>query len=644
MILFFDTETELISPGRTYPPMACLSFVLRTEKEDHTALVHWTQAGAFMQGMLSRPDVRFVGAYTAFDMGVCAANFPELLPFIFTAYLENRVEDVQVRQKIIDIASGCYRGTKLSDGRFKAYKYSLADLCARHTERPKLDKDTWRLRYGELRDSPVEVWPEGAREYAIGDATATRDVWDSQEVQGAGCMEDQHRAAYHSWALSLTSAWGLRTNGARVDALEVEALEAYTALEGELKGFGFIRENGVRDTKFAKAKMLEAWAAKGDPNGYIRTDPSKAHPEGDVSLAAEACERSGDPHLELYGSVGTLKTTLSKDIKALRSGTVYPIHTRFDFAASGRSTSSKPNVQNWGTDIGPRETFEPRPGWVYLNADASGLELCTLAETCLRVAGYTHLGDAILAGKDPHCIVAGQLLGIPYEDAVRRYKDPTDQEAYLARQSGKVANFGFPGGLGIKAFVAFAKSNYGVVVTEDRARFIKERWLSSFPEMGIFFAWINSLLTNHDGTGTIRQFYSNRYRGMCRYTQACNSYFQGLGADAMKHVATRLAEACYVTPSSPIYGGRPVNFIHDEFLVEYPEGSGMHDAAIELGRIMEAGAREVLPTYSPKCKPMIIRQWSKLAEPLLMDGRLVPWEPALAGMIRMGKAIHARYM
>jgi hypothetical protein len=41
--------------------------------------------------------------------------------------------------------------------------------------------DSWRLRYSELKDVPIELWPKEAQEYALDDAVATAFTWWEQE-------------------------------------------------------------------------------------------------------------------------------------------------------------------------------------------------------------------------------------------------------------------------------------------------------------------------------------------------------------------------------------------------------------------------------------------------------------------------------
>ena len=162
------------------------------------------------------------------------------------------------------------------------------------------------------------------------------------------------------------------------------------------------------------------------------------------------------------------------------------MHTNFGMAASGRSTSSKPNVQNPRRLPGIRECFTPRQGKVFAQGDFSGLELHTLAQTCVTLFGESHLAEVLNAGLDPHTAFAADILGISYEEAVRRY-EAGDEEVENARQTSKVANFGFPGGLGAEKLCLFARKTYGVILTEERAKELKLQWLDRWPEIAGFF-------------------------------------------------------------------------------------------------------------------------------------------------------------
>jgi len=635
-VRIFDTETCLFRPGVMAPELVCCTWQVPGEEP---GIIHADDPAALplVTAWLTGPET-LAGHHVAYDCAVLCAKWPGLVPLVFQAYDDDRVTDTKIRQQLLDIAAGEFRGylrkfdkavcavhedcdpetcgqaTLKKSARWVPHNYDLDAVGYRATGK-RLDKDTWRLRYGEFLHTPIVEWPVGAREYPLEDARVALDVFLKQE-EHVQYIPDQFRQARGAWALHLTSVWGLRTHAPGVDKLEAETVGALAAIEDGLKAAGLVRENGSRNVKAARSLMLQVCEKLGKP---VRlTD------KGQVSLDSDACEASEYDLLEDYAELTSLKAVLAKDIPVLRAGTTFPVHTNFGMAASGRSTSSKPNVQNPRRLPGIRETFIPRSGKVYAQADFSGLELHTLAQTCVTLFGESHLAEVLNAGLDPHTAFAADILGISYEEAVTR-KKAGDEIVDNARQTAKVANFGFPGGLGPEKLCLFARKSYGVLLTEDRARELKAAWLGRWPEMKRFFDHVGKLIDEDTGEALVEQLFSQRLRGGCHYTAACNTYFQGLGADAAKRAAYLVSRACYAQPTSALYGSRPVNFVHDEVILETDDGPGAHDVAVELGRLMVQGANEFLPNVPARVEPLLARCWSKKSKPVYSNGRLVPW-------------------
>lgn len=615
VVLGWDTETCLIRPARQAPELVCVSFSTGD-------LVHWRDAEGYLEAML-RSSAILVGHNVAYDTSVVAAAFPRLLPLIFEAYEQDRIEDTQIRQKLLDIAGGVYRKYTRTDGQVVKIGYSLDDLAQRHLGR-KLDKSTWRLRYGELRDIPVEQWPEGARAYALTDAAVTLDVWKAQEPNRAW-LDDQHRQARAAFWLRLMSCWGLRTDPAAVAEFERRAVSDASRLAQDLERHGLKRPDralksgkrkgqiveGARDTKAAAARMTAAF--KGNPP---RTDA------GGVALDEASCIASGDQVLVAYAEFASLKKVLSTDVPLVKSGMVTPIHARFEELLETGRTSSSPNVQNLPVLPGVRECFLPRAGFVFAAADYSGIELRCFAQLCLWYLGFSELAKVLNAGGDPHLEIAAAVLGISYEEAVRRHAEG-DDEVYIARQVGKVGNFGFQGGMGVDSFVTYAKSNYGLDIPWETANRVREAWRARWPEGPQYLRMIGQIVDVP--FPQIEQVRSRRFRGGVTYTEAANTGFQGLAADLAKEAGWLIAKACYLDTSSPMFGSRPVLFEHDAFLVEVPEELG-HDAAHELARLMRKGAEPWLPDVPAKAEPVLMRRYSKKAKQVWKEGRLCVWE------------------
>lgn len=699
MIFAFDTETRKTSPGCKAPPMACLTW--KRDGDSAPSIVHAKDARRVFETALRDPATTFTGHFIAFDMTVCAAAWPDLLPEIFDAYDADRVTCTMLREKLFDIATGKYRGFPDENGVWRKHDYNL-DAVARRRIGRALKKDGWRRRYGLFIETPLAQWvaraaeikkeltelvscgykgeddedakdiaaiiagdPEEVIRYPLEDANSALGVHLAQEDIRRRCnadpFVDEFRQARASFWLNLMTTWGMRTHAEGVDLLRVQTQREIAKLEDELVAGGLVRGDGSKDTKQAKARMLAVcgWEelpreGKKDKPKFKKTRPDasalRKTKSGDVSLDRDACKASGDELLEDYGERAQLKSVLDKDVPMLEAGTLYPVHPRIDIKTSGRTSESGPNLQNLRRLPGIREAFVPRDGWVFAQADFPGLELHTLAQACIDLFGYSKLGEMLNAGIDPHLAFVTKPLGISYEEAKKnkKRKDVDDM-----RQVGKVFNFGAPGGLGSSpkkdgsdpTLITFARKTYNVVLTIDQLREYKKQWFEMLPEMRDFFAYNARLADNPRQMATVVQLRSKRIRGGCFYTQACNTWFQGLGADAAKHAGWLVTRACYVDRRSPLFGSRPANFVHDELINETRDNDNAHDAAHELARLMKVGANEWLPDVPFKdgeIEPVLMRVWSKDAEALHdARGRLVPWTPALGGLLKMGAALGA---
>jgi DNA polymerase I-like protein with 3'-5' exonuclease and polymerase domains len=313
----------------------------------------------------------------------------------------------------------------------------------------------------------------------------------------------------------------------------------------------------------------------------------------------------------------------------LRAGAgEYPVQPRYDMADTGRTRASKPNIQAINRGAGIREAFRPREGTYFIQGDYEGVELHTRAEWCLEVIGWSKLADDLNAGLDVHAVVAADLLGVTYEEMLAglKSKDPDVKKKFKdARQSAKALNFGLPGGLGAKKLTRYAKANYGVDLTEAQATQYKAQWLQRQPEMVEFFRLASVATNNPAKLGDEDCLFTGRKGMNMRYSALCNRRFQALAADCAKEGLWRVSRACYVEPASPLYGCRPVAFVHDEVICEAPQECAP-EAAVELGRLMVEGANKYLTRVPAKVKPLVMKMWSKNAEPVFdLNGRLLPW-------------------
>ncbi len=586
-MLALDTETALIAPGLLAPPLTCIS--LANAAGD--TLLHRLD---WNPNIL---DQSLVGHNIAYDMGVLAAEYPECVPAIWKAYDENRITDTQLREQLTHIAAGCYRMEYLEDGSARPIGYHLSNLAERHLGKV-LDKDTWRLRYGELRDLPLTFWPEGARDYATTDARVTYDIWAAQE-QNAAYLDDQWRQARAAWWLHLASAWGMQVDQGRVDKLEVAWREEYARVGAECQASGLVRKDGSRDMAAIRDRVRAAYAGRELPltdGENVRTD-------------AQTLRDSGDPTLTLLAGYAGLGKKLGTDIPILREGLIQSRYV--SLVNSGRTSSTKPNVQNWARKGGQRECIIPRPGMVFVIADYSMAELHSWAQQCLDLGIGSHMAEVLNGGRDPHAELALDL----HDGKV------TDEEFKQLRGAAKVANFGCPTGMGAKTFREHALISWGIRLTEEEATRAVRGWKAKWPESKAYFEAVGRY---HEGGG-VPQMRSRRFRGGTSFTETANTLFQGLTADFTKAAGYEISKQCYLG-GGPLLGSRIIAFIHDEYLVEVPE-EGAHECAMEIKRIAECAANVWTPDVPNRVDPVVSRVWSKKAEQKWSAGRLVPWEP-----------------
>jgi hypothetical protein len=619
-ITALDTETELIRPGVLAPRCVCVSWAA----DGGAGVVHHSDPAALPLVAEAIEGIT-VYANAPYDLAVLICRWPELAPAIWRALEDGRICDVQTRQKLIDLAAG-----KLDKNR---RAYSLAGLSLRHLDRA-LEKDTWRLRYGELIDIPIEQWPEGAKAYATDDARATLDVYNAQEPLKKWAENEAAQVRAH-WALHLIACWGVRTDGPRVDALGAALQAEADSILDRLVRAGMARSDGSRLPKGAVRRMAEvmgerapltAKAQKEEARGMGRRQiVDRAIAEGvGLSVTTDTATESGDQLLIEYARYGQIQSTISGPVAALKKGATEPIQTRFEvLMETGRTSSSGPNLQNIRREPGIRECFTPRPGWVYVAADYAAAELHTLAQVCRDLFGESKLGDALNDGIDVHTLVGSQLLRIEYADAVALIAEG-DPEAKDARQLAKAANFGFPGGCSAGTFCAIAKG-FGIEIDPRRAAELRASWLTAWPEMGAFFRHVSGLEDRRHGGHWVKQIRAPRVRGRASYTAACNSFFQGLAADGAKAALFQVAKEQHADPSSALFGTRSVFFIHDEIIIEAPEDQAA-DAADRLVSVMVEQFGKFTPDVPPKAEAVIMRYWSKDAKPVRdQDGRLIPW-------------------
>lgn len=751
----FDCETRPFRPGVMCPPAVTLQW-----SPIESNVVYQPQLmgglGAYpamidvWRGWLRTRGLIMSGANTAYDQlcmvtlvariyGYDAAQ--EALVEVFAKYRHSEVTDVLTRAKMLDLASGRYRGYLDSRGKWHHHGYALDDVTYRYTG-TKLEKGQWELSFGQLEETPLSHFPPGGVAYALQDGLSTSQVTVEQETPllaivemfpGHDPLKDQWNQVRAAFWLKLMSTWGLRTNPNAVHRFAKEVREEYYRLADELadtwitpllgcsahqpractprsdrctcmplvnreftlerkkiveyvrsigkisditvqgalgeskfsltrermlsmgdgvaslcvawpkikdgclqkdprslEAFGFLKQHGIanveyhKSTKAATEQMLQVCADQGrEPK---RTEATDSNPDGNISLDKEACEATGDPILQAYVELSSLSKMMSNDVPALLGGVYWPIHTRFEeYLATNRTSSSNPNVQNPPRLPGMRECIVPRDGCLFIDGDYKQLELFSLAQLCLWKLGWSKLAEALKANLDAHGVVGATMAGCSYEHLMANLE--TDATLKNFRDCGKVANFGIPGGLGVDTLIVYAAKSYGVHITRQRAQEIKDAFFAAFPEMREYFKYVGAL-ESYPGSGSYNVIdpWSGRLRADATFCAASNDGFQGLGANVAKRAGWYIAEACYINKEDPLFGCRPVNFVHDQWLIEALRERAAA-AAKSLAYHMNRAALEILPDCPTTASVLLSSVWSKKAKRIEVNGELIPWEP-----------------
>lgn len=135
------------------------------------------------------------------------------------------------------------------------------------------------------------------------------------------------------------------------------------------------------------------------------------------------------------------------------------VHSRFcPLMATGRTSSTVPNVQNVAKEVGIREMYIASPGYALVSCDYNQQELIALAQSCYSRFGYSLMRDLINNDIDIHgymgstinkCFDGLAQLDVKREDSLNEYKkrmkifkDSNPNRFKELRQLSKALDFG----------------------------------------------------------------------------------------------------------------------------------------------------------------------------------------------------------
>jgi DNA polymerase-1 len=250
---------------------------------------------------------------------------------------------------------------------------------------------------------------------------------------------------------------------------------------------------------------------------------------------------------------------------------------------AGRMACSGPNLQNLPRDRRYRRCITAPPGRVLVKADYSQIELRIAA----KVSGDARMMAAYRDGQDLHTLTARSILG--KSDVTR-----------ADRQLAKALNFGLIYGAGADTLRTYARTSYGVELTEAEARQHRRAFFATYPGLR---RWHAQAGQTGDRVLETRTLAGRRRRNVARFTEKLNSPVQGTGADGLKAALALLWERRDECP-----GAMPVLAVHDEVVVECDAGQA--DAVVAwLKQAMLDGMAPLVEPVPVAVEVQVSRTW-----------------------------------
>lgn len=459
-----------------------------------------------------------------------------------------------------------------------------------HTMTPTYEEVTGS---GRKRVTFDQVEIARARDYSCQDADVTFRAWSILEKR----LQDEnlHGLFYELEAPLIECLMDMEENGVGIDTDCLKRLSRY--FEQRLHGlirevFTLVGEEFNIDSPVQLRRILFE-KLKLRPGHRTKTGFST-----DMSVLEKlAMEHPVPEKLMEYRQIAKLKNTYVDTLPALIHPETGRIHTSYNqaIAATGRLTSSEPNLQNIpirtpdGREI--RRAFVPRKGWVLISADYSQIELRVLA----HLSRDPRLIRAFQEGRDIHRATAADISGVS-----------PDQVTDEMRRKAKEVNFGIV--YGITAF-GLAKR---LGIERRSAQEMIDLYFNRYPAVRAFIdetlkearhrGWVKTLFGRKRWVSGPKAFADITSRnGMIRSQGeriAMNAPIQGTAADIMKKAMIAVNNRLHQDHMK----SQLILQVHDELVVEAPESEreramkllekemeGVLDFAVPLKVDMAAG-------------------------------------------------------
>ena len=259
-----------------------------------------------------------------------------------------------------------------------------------------------------------------------------------------------------------------------------------------------------------------------------------------------------------------IQTILDKHIQ--EDGRIHPRFAPLQ-TGTGRFSSSNPNAQQFPREAFIRDIITAADGHELVVMDVKNMEMGVACSE--PIANESIMQNALRDETDLHTLTGHLIFHIPMEEVGKEQ-----------RQRAKSCNFGLlygSGAPGLKEYFA----SFGNFITEDEAKEFRNAWLNAYPGMAKWHAWAKREVEG----GEVRMVDGRRrwlVGDMARPTVLLNNIVQGTAASIVKQAMVG------IWPRLP-KGARLVAQVHDELIVEAPEGAGEEVLDLMQRQLLLAG-------------------------------------------------------
>jgi DNA polymerase I-like protein with 3'-5' exonuclease and polymerase domains len=260
------------------------------------------------------------------------------------------------------------------------------------------------------------------------------------------------------------------------------------------------------------------------------------------------------------------------------NGRLYP-SWRLIGATTGRMSCKEPNLQQVPRPL--RKYFKASSGHCLVIADYSQIELRIVAE----LAGEKIMLEAYRNGGDLHTLTAQMITG----------KSSITKDE---RQVAKACNFGLIYGMGGKGLQTYAKTSYGVDMSDAEAETFRDAFFRRY-------VGIKTWQERQQRASEIRTMGGRVWRDIPdkQYRNRFNYPVQGTGAEGLKESMALIAHSL---PDE----WKLCAIVHDEIVLEVPE-TDAELARAYLTACMKTGMERLLKVVPVEVDCKINDRWEK---------------------------------